>query len=155
MSDPYDAADVIRAAIGVLEKTHSRGRLAAMAGVSKSVMSDFLNSREKQPQIGMDKVTNLARSLKKPVLSLLLSPAAAPQPGSVNPPVTGVREVRVRDGSAEARMVELEGQNQALLEKVRAYEDALEAIEGIARQRSVTPKDRAPQGAEAKRRQRG
>jgi len=66
MSD-YDAAALVRSAIRRLEPRFSRGKLAQMAGVTPTAISDFLNEKEDYPQIGMDKVTNLCRAVKIPV----------------------------------------------------------------------------------------
>lgn len=158
MRDPYDAAETVRLAILELEKTHSRGDLAAMAGVSRTVMSDFLNRRDKQQQIGMDKLTSLARALKTPASALF---SVAPKAGSVTGVVKGVREVPGDNGAptTETRLVELEAQNRILSEKIRTYEDGYAEVLGafeslLRRYREAGGEDRAAEEPPPKRRRR-
>ncbi len=159
MADPYDLTEAIRNAILAMEETHSRGKLAAMAGVSKSVMSDFLNKREKQPQIGTDKVTSLARSMKLPIVRLfgaVASSDAMPRP--VTPVLSSSSSDRTpgdaHDGpeadSLQRQIADRDQTIRSLRVAISAHAEQLKEVSGALAKLAGTPRTNVRKAARGK-----
>lgn len=129
MSD-YDAAALVRTAILRMEPRFSRGKLAEMAGVTPTAISDFLNKKPDYPQIGMDKVTNLCRAVKIPVAKFLAVTSADTRPASDDTSNRTPGDVpnAVEAGLLRARALELEEENAALRIALRAGSDKLKEL---------------------------